>query len=344
MKKNIIFLSVMVVLFFAFSSCKNTFNIAADWKEIPVVYGLMDADSSVQYIKIEKAFLDQKLSALQMAQSPDSMYYKEKLTVKIEGFDIYNHLKETHFFSYVNGDTIGLPRQSGIFAKSPNMIYILKSKLNAAYTYYLTVTKQNGTVLTASSTNLVGKSRILLSSPLSLLYKNNYNSKMQITLSGGVNTVYCNVSLRFKYTENAIGSTTMVHKWIDLPLFNNLSINSTSLVPEPQPTFDTRGLYQFIQHEIPVNNALQRTFEGIDFFIFGVNQNLVSYVDVQNAQAGITSGTAQVDYSNIKNGLGIFASRSTQTFSNYSLTAASLDSLKKGMYTYTLGFDHYFFY
>ena len=343
MKKNISIFSALLVLFFVFTSCKNTFNIAADWKEIPVVYGLLDADSSVQYIKIEKAFLDQHLSALQMAANPDSMYYHETLNVKIDGYDIYGNLKDRNeVFKLVNGDTLkpALTKAPGIFASSPNLFYILKKKLNANYTYYLTVTKADGSILTTSSTNLVGSSTMLVSSPLSLLYRGDYNPKVQAAFNGGANAVYCDVTLRFRYSEKDLTTSVLMHRYLDLPLFTHLAINPLTLVPEPQPTFDGRALYEFLAQEIPVNSNMQRTFEGIDFLIFGVNQNSVNYVNVQNAQAGITSGTAQLDYSNIKNGMGIFASRATKIFPNYALEAKTLDSLKMGRYTYNLGFNH----
>ena len=306
-----------------------------------MVYGLLDADSSVQYIKIEKAFLDQHLSALQMASNPDSMYYHQTLNVKIDGYDQYGHYKETKIFTLIDGDTVpGLQKQSGVFANSPNLFYRLKSTLKEAYTYNLTVTKADGSILTTSSTNLVGSSTMLVSSPLSLLYRNDYNPKVLTAFEGGANAVYCDVTLRFRYSEKDLTTSILTHRYLDLPLFTQLAINPLTLVPEPQPTFDGRALYEFLEQEIPVNGNMQRTFEGIDFFIFGVNQNLVNYVNVQNAQAGITSGTAQLDYSNIKNGLGIFASRATKVFPNYTLEAKTLDSLKTGKYTYNLGFNH----
>ena len=44
----------MVALFF---SCSNDFEVNADWKDIPIVYGLLDIKDSAYYIRLEKAFL-----------------------------------------------------------------------------------------------------------------------------------------------------------------------------------------------------------------------------------------------------------------------------------------------
>ena len=341
MKKNILFFSAIASLIFIFSACKNDFNIAADWKEIPVVYGLLDADSSVQYIKVEKAFLDQHLAALQMAANPDSMYYHDALKITIDGFDTYGNLKDPNKkFTLVDGDTIGLPRQSGIFAKSPNLFFRLKSKLNENYSYNLTIKKSNGAILTTSTTSLVGRATNFNSAALSLITNKNYNSKVSVSFKGGVNSVFCDVTLRFKYMDDTLKNSMHYtgHHFLDMPLFSNLAVNNLTQAIESKPYFDARSLYEYVADELTPNSSILRTFEGIDFLVFGVNQNLVDYVAVQNAQAGITSGTAQLQYSNIANGLGIFASRSTTLFSGINISPTSLDSLKKGRYTYNLGF------
>jgi len=67
------FIFLLPVLFI--NSCKTDFDIIAPYKETTVVYGLLDPDTSVQYIKINKAFLGEG-DALVMAQQMDSTNYK----------------------------------------------------------------------------------------------------------------------------------------------------------------------------------------------------------------------------------------------------------------------------
>ena len=64
----------IILVLLAFSSCENTVDINADWKETIVVYGLLDPNDSVQYIKVNKAFLNQNTSAYTVAQISDSLY------------------------------------------------------------------------------------------------------------------------------------------------------------------------------------------------------------------------------------------------------------------------------
>ncbi|MCC7244082.1 MAG: hypothetical protein IT269_00265, partial [Saprospiraceae bacterium] len=53
--QKLLFLPLLALLV---ASCSNDFDVAAPWKEIPVVYGLLSPQDTAHYIRIEKAFLD----------------------------------------------------------------------------------------------------------------------------------------------------------------------------------------------------------------------------------------------------------------------------------------------
>ena len=57
-----------------FVSCDNDLQIIADWKDVPVVYGILNAEDSVHYIKLNKAFLGRG-DVMMMAQEFDSLHY-----------------------------------------------------------------------------------------------------------------------------------------------------------------------------------------------------------------------------------------------------------------------------
>ena len=60
-----------------FTACKDELNTVEGWKDIPVVYGLLSLNDTATYIRIEKAFVDPNKSAFDIAQIPDSLYYKD---------------------------------------------------------------------------------------------------------------------------------------------------------------------------------------------------------------------------------------------------------------------------
>src|SRR5947207_9325485 len=75
--------AAVIILSVFYASCSTDFNVTTTWKDITIVYGLLDASDTAQYIKVGKAFLDPSTSALTIAQNPDSLYYND-LTVVLE--------------------------------------------------------------------------------------------------------------------------------------------------------------------------------------------------------------------------------------------------------------------
>ena len=96
--------------------------MVSDWKSIPVVYGLINAQDTAHYIRVEKAFLDPNVSGPELARIPDSLYY-DNIQVQIERT---GSSEDTYTLNRVDGNLEGFVREDGLFAKSPNYLYKLK--------------------------------------------------------------------------------------------------------------------------------------------------------------------------------------------------------------------------
>ena len=95
MKKTSVFLLLGFVISLLIASCDNTLDILDDYKETPIVYGLLNKNDTVNYIRLQKGFLGAG-NALLMAQYSDSIYYD---TSEVD----------VHIYSIINGqqtDTI----------------------------------------------------------------------------------------------------------------------------------------------------------------------------------------------------------------------------------------------
>ena len=73
------------LLFLLFPACDNELDVAAQWKEIAIVYALLDPKEDVNYIRIQRAYLDEKTGALSFSDIPDSLYF-DTLDVKVTEF------------------------------------------------------------------------------------------------------------------------------------------------------------------------------------------------------------------------------------------------------------------
>ena len=76
MNRFYVFLAA-IFLAFAFVSCDKDLQINDDYKDITIVYGLLNPNDSLSYIRIEKAFLSDG-DIFQAAQIPDSNLYSHK--------------------------------------------------------------------------------------------------------------------------------------------------------------------------------------------------------------------------------------------------------------------------
>lgn len=54
---NYLRLTIFLTAFLFFASCETDFDINADWKDITVVYGALNQNDSIHYIRIQKLFL-----------------------------------------------------------------------------------------------------------------------------------------------------------------------------------------------------------------------------------------------------------------------------------------------
>ena len=81
-----------------------------------------------------------------------------------------------------------------------------------------------------------------------------------------------------------------------------------------------------------------RRFESLDFHITAAGQDFVDLQRIVQANGGITSSNQLPVFSNISEGLGIFASRSKLDIEGITLASSGIDSLVNGIYTKDLSF------
>ncbi|MFW5974993.1 MAG: hypothetical protein ACOCQ6_02185, partial [Bacteroidota bacterium] len=84
MRNTVIFFWAFIVLLFI--SCETDFDVTAEWKDVTIVYGLLNQNDSVHHVKINKAFLGDG-NLLEYAAIEDSNTYQTKLNVVLEEYD-----------------------------------------------------------------------------------------------------------------------------------------------------------------------------------------------------------------------------------------------------------------
>ena len=108
-------ISLIVLL----GSCETDFDTTTEWEDISVVYCLLDQMDSIQYLKINRAFLGEG-NALVYAQEKDSSNYSYNLDAWIEEWTLEgDSLGKLFEFE----PTTDYPKEPGIFYYPDQIIY-----------------------------------------------------------------------------------------------------------------------------------------------------------------------------------------------------------------------------
>jgi hypothetical protein len=147
--------SLITVLLFTISGCKQDFDITSDYKEVTVVYGLLNARETTHYIRIQKGYLIEGNASVAAGIS-DSIYYpanviSAKIIPYLNGSASGSEINLTR----VNGNDIGLPKETGAFASDSNILYRFTGTLDPNKTYKLTITNNESGEVIYSETALV---------------------------------------------------------------------------------------------------------------------------------------------------------------------------------------------
>ncbi|CAN5422966.1 hypothetical protein BH09BAC1_BH09BAC1_15490 [soil metagenome] len=338
-------LAIFLTLAIVFNSCSTDFDVTGDYQETMVVYGLLDASQDTQYIRISRGFISEDRSALEIAQEPDSIYYLgEQLRVTIE--QVSNGAR----FEF--DQNTNLPKDSGIFAKAPHVVYSLANRLSENESYKLVVENiVTGKIVTANtpmvkSFRLRQPSDVLqlaFTTSLVATFPNGNPQTIDVTFEAPVNGKVYDVGVRFYYRqwEGAVvgpGDTMMVEYIFSR---NLVSADASGGTPPPiVAKYTGQSLLSLMGSTLSKNPNITREplATPLEYVYYAGAPDLYNLLRTSQGQAGITALEATPIYSNIEGGYGIFSSRFSKTRPQVGISGPTKDSLKCGQYTRDLNF------
>ncbi len=317
-----------------FVSCSNDLDIIADYEEVTIVYGLLNPSDNTHYVQVFKGFLEPNTSALILAQDPNALYYDDSVEVKIERGG------QSILLEKIDAALIGLPKTEGIFVDSPNYVYRFSENLNQTQTYTLTFLNQRTGHTVKAQTPIVRDFDILFPQPGFQLNMNALNTIDFNWRSAPGGKIY-QLIFRFHYLEWNVNSPSQVDTLsVDWLLSNNLTSNTTNGGESMVFRFDPKQFYNFLPTRLTANSELRRKTadDPVEVVFYVGAEELFNYINVSNAQTGITSLQVKPEYTNVENGLGIFSSRYLKSRSGVKFNPRTLDSLSCGSLTKNLNF------
>ncbi len=326
--------SILISFVIFFFSCKTDFNPNANYQDITVVYGLLNQNDSISYIKINKAFLGEA-NAYVMAQNPDSSSYGNNLIVTLE-----ERINGSVAHVYQFDTTTIYNKDPGIFYAPNQVLYkcVTYHLLNVDNEYRINIKNTKTGKIITSSTYLVNSFEIDNPDANRVYMDFSKSGKQTLAWKSAINGRLYQPKIRFNYFETDANNQT-VQKYIDWILAN---VKSSHLTGGEKLGADIYGseFYQVVKSNIAVNHNLTRKAGKVELIITVAADELSTYLDVNAPTTSIVQ--IRPEYTNINNGIGIFSSRYDNHIENkriLDLSSISIDSLKNGQYTNDLGFE-----
>jgi len=314
MKKIQIILS-MTLLLGIFASCSTKVDLYADYKDIPVIYGLLDATQDTNFIKIVRAFSgsdEASVDATQVALIADSCNYPGKLDAKIYRY------KSRYGGAYQLDGTIELDtmtihdKEEGAFYFPHQKVYFTKEGIlpnteSDTYNYRLQIIKGNDTV--TSETGIVGGEAFKITTTSVSFVTEETDKTEKIKFMPANNAAVYNMEIQFLYKETLQGVSTFKTVHYSFGMRNIESLTEENGVYSI--SYSQNLLFNLLRSAM-ANNPEQTRYTYDPSCSFTVSlaaggDELYNYIQINQNAGGLSQSVP--DYTNIVGGYGVFSSR-----------------------------------
>ena len=375
--RNTILGGLLITLFL--TACETEVDLNAPYKNTTVIFGLLDPDFNgdnqisvldTQWIKINKTFLGEGDNNAYAAVRDSSEYTDDDFVSKVverivdgEVVAEYELVSTTVSNRQLNGIFYGpeqtmyyfVPAAPGLDQNSDYRIVLnfkdgrevsATTKVVSYNSFSWLTPQQNATFILASVSTNGGF---------------NYTSEVAIRWNAATNANVYDARLRFHYTEmvyeNADWSgapVSVTPKSLDYYL-GSVSDDEITTGQLLKITFDGRAFFSFLQNNLVADQRIRRVIgtydtqqqrtECFDVMLTMGNNDLKSYIEVNSPSTGVVQ--ERPIYTNVNNGIGLFASRGTRNLvglpliafdNNNQPNAGNLRALVQSEYTSALNF------
>lgn len=338
MKKTFTIGLMCVVASILFSQC-HEIDLTADFKDITISYGILNAQDDIHYFKIYRGYITDE-NALLEAGDWDNVYYPvDSIEVRLEE---YRNGKIVR--SAILDTTTAVIREEGYFPSPKQLLYYSDWKLDNESVYRLVINRRTTGDEVYAETVMVGDFTIVR--PI-YSWNMTLNQPYKMRFSQADNAAMYDVFLTFSYIEVDNATGAIEHKKITKRL-NGDYIRASSSSEVSFNSFTPETFFTTIIQAIETNPNVTRytdTYYCLRLTIWAGNKNYLTYREVATPSSSIVQNN--LEYTNFisedESAYGLLASR------NYTYTDLMLDNtsghnedtLVLSPRTKRLNFDYY---
>lgn len=315
MKPHHLILILAGIALLLLNGCKEEpFNPRADWKDISIIYGLLDPADETHYVRINKAFLGPG-NAVIWAQNPDSIYYPlEDIDAKVIQYNTNGKAVNTYSLTPIELED----KEQGVFAKK-NIVYQFTKKISlreeSGHTYNIEIVnnKTGKTITSEKNIPLVNFSmyRGINRGPAEF---DPQKTAQTLNLDPISNCRSFDAYYVFYYGEAPAGTRDTALYSIDSLVWHMASTTVSKNATDAKITYNPQSFYAFLKTELPDEpNKTWRIVRNTNkTIIWGGDETLFYYVNVNKPSGVVTERpeyTNLISTTNDDDVFGIFCSR-----------------------------------
>lgn len=308
---------LFAVLLLGLVSCNNDLKVAAPWKEVTTIWGLLNINDTTHYIRITKGFLDPNNPAAVSAKVEDSLYYKN-LNAFVEEMTYSAGAWKPNGIKYTLAEERGIPKDPGFFGNAYQILYKFDAKLSSSKQYRIVVYTPTGDTVT-SQTSILDNIRMTFPSNGQNAFRlSSSSNEFRFTppLVNATEDKVHEMFVRLHYTEYDPANPTATNKclYVDYKMYKDMFINRTDGLTNPPFQFNVSGLemIEVLHQNIKVNSAVQRQLKGIEFVVDMGGKDLATLININQPSSSIVQ--ERPNYTNVRSAkgnptAGLFSSR-----------------------------------
>ena len=292
------FTAVCAVLLWLLPSCEKEFNPRDEYKDITIIYGLINPVDSIHYIRINKAFLGPE-SIIVMAKNPDSSTYPvEDIDVRI-----YEVTPNGNSTQLTVGTTIIHNKDSGYFYYPDQMVYYFEKTFDKKTDNTIKIEvehKKTGKIVYAQ-TSVVNAFNVYTPRAETQPNFDPEQTVMKFEWDNAKNGKIYDVYYTMYYREGSVPDFSVFRKdsvvWHMGTYSAAQTGNGSSQVEIFQ--FNPGAFYSQVAKKVPYNTSLWRSpYSTVKFAIWCGSEELYYYHNINSPSQGLAQ--ERPEYTNLK--------------------------------------------
>ncbi|MCB0402136.1 MAG: hypothetical protein KDD41_08635 [Flavobacteriales bacterium] len=295
-------------------SCETDVDLNADYQDITIVYGLIDPNDTVHYLKINKAFLGEtNVNANDLAAIESNFNYAaDELDVTVEEYNKQNDLVTTHTTIRTVNE---IPKDPGIFDNSTNVLYkFITTSINRDNTFKLKIYNAKENKEIEAETKIVKKASVDDPSPTAKwrfwASSEAVDEHVVVSTKPDMGRVQCIVQFNYIEHYTTASGKPSVEKTVEMNLgeiktTTSLGGESMEWILKGETFFD--NIVSGVPSPSSIADFSHRELDNISMQFNVAGTELSTYMEVEAPSTSVNQD--KPNYTNLSNAIGIFSSR-----------------------------------